>query len=257
VINRALAAAADVNAGAGRAESGLVTPIFDREVERQALEQLVSEAPSSITVVLGPKGSGKTTLLSNFSREHELDGICYIDCRGFRASNPTDFARALVTQGLPASITDLSESSSFWQSVRTSLSGVELTVPNVGQLKFAESVAAYRSEAQPVDINRAIDMYERLLSAWAKARVRDGKRRLPRAVIVLDEANKLMNWSSEHKLDLDALLAYFTKITKQDKTAHVMLVTSEYAFQGWLTAGECDCVCFNSHHSSRWCHFLT
>jgi ATPase domain predominantly from Archaea len=54
----------------------------------------------------------------------------------------------------------------------------------------------------------------------------------PWPVIVIDEANVLMDW--EDKKSLKALLAFFVRVTKQEQLAHVVLATSDTFFLQWL-----------------------
>jgi AAA+ ATPase superfamily predicted ATPase len=194
--------------------------------------------PSSITLVLGPRDSGKTKLMTTFAQDHALDGVCYIDCRGFRASHPTDFARALSTKGLPASITGLPDPDGHWKTAKALASMIRVELGGL-RVNLDEGVATFeKQEGKAPSIESIINAYTQLISRWREAAVKDGKR-LCWPVIILDEANKLMNWGAEYNTDLDALLEFFKKITKQDQAAHVVLVTSEYAFQGWLTEREC------------------
>jgi hypothetical protein len=46
-----------------------------------------------------------------------------------------------------------------------------------------------------------------------------------------------MSWSEEHEQDLDVLLSFFVRVTKQTNEAHVWLITSEYGFPSWLSRG--------------------
>lgn len=60
----------------------------------------------------------------------------------------------------------------------------------------------------------------------------------PRPAIIIDEANKLMSWSTTHPEELRTLLSFFVAITKEQNVTHVLLVTSDYAFVSWLEEGE-------------------
>ncbi len=54
----------------------------------------------------------------------------------------------------------------------------------------------------------------------------------PWPVIIIDEANALMEW--EDKKSLYALLAFFVYLTKQEQLAHVILATSDTFLTQWL-----------------------
>lgn len=54
------------------------------------------------------------------------------------------------------------------------------------------------------------------------------------ALIVIDEANKLMRWDEGNPEELRSLLDFFVKVSKQDATAHVVLATSDNFLPVWL-----------------------
>ncbi|KAL4539599.1 hypothetical protein Ndes2526A_g02626 [Nannochloris sp. 'desiccata'] len=56
-------------------------------------------------------------------------------------------------------------------------------------------------------------------------------------VIVIDEANDLMDWKEPDPLqpELKQLLAFLIGISKQKRQAHVILATSDYFLANWLT----------------------
>jgi ATPase domain predominantly from Archaea len=54
-------------------------------------------------------------------------------------------------------------------------------------------------------------------------------------VIVIDEANVLQEWPESDMPLLQSLLRWFVSITKESKSCHVVMVTSDYTFQkNWL-----------------------
>ena len=54
----------------------------------------------------------------------------------------------------------------------------------------------------------------------------------PWPVIIIDEANALMEWKD--KESLNALLKFFVYLTKQEQLAHVILATSDTFLTQWL-----------------------
>ncbi|KAL4525331.1 hypothetical protein Ndes2437A_g03799 [Nannochloris sp. 'desiccata'] len=56
-------------------------------------------------------------------------------------------------------------------------------------------------------------------------------------VIVIDEANDLMDWKEPDPLqpELKQLLSFLVSISKEDRLAHVILATSDYFLANWLT----------------------
>ncbi len=59
-------------------------------------------------------------------------------------------------------------------------------------------------------------------------------------VLIIDEANRLMPWSTnkDYESALVGLLGIFVQISKEENRCHVLMATSEYGFQTWLNTGE-------------------
>jgi len=76
--------------------------------------------------------------------------------------------------------------------------------------------------------------------------VKDAKKKRkegdPWPVIIIDEANALMEWKDTDTLS--ALLKFFVYLTKQEQLAHVILATSDTFLTQWLESGaptSCRC----------------
>ena len=54
-------------------------------------------------------------------------------------------------------------------------------------------------------------------------------------VIAIDEADGLKSWSTFFPQDLKALLGFFVAITTQERSAHVIMVSSDPSFLTWLS----------------------
>ncbi len=67
----------------------------------------------------------------------------------------------------------------------------------------------------------------------------------PWPVIIIDEANALMEWKETESLN--ALLKFFVYLTKEEQLAHVILATSDTFLTQWLDSGAplifCWCLC--------------
>ena len=57
----------------------------------------------------------------------------------------------------------------------------------------------------------------------------------PWPLIIIDDANRLMKWTASESALLEQLLAFFVRLSKQEKLAHVVLATSDSFFLHWLT----------------------
>jgi hypothetical protein len=78
-----------------------------------------------------------------------------------------------------------------------------------------------------------MDAYLKLVKD-AKAKRKKGE---PWPVIIIDEANTLMDWEEENKQSLNALLKFFVYLSKQEQLAHVILATSDTFLTQWLESG--------------------
>jgi hypothetical protein len=77
-----------------------------------------------------------------------------------------------------------------------------------------------------------------LIAALGENKAADTRPSWP--VLVIDEANLLMDWKRSHPGYVDSILGYLVAISKQDNACHVILATSQYyAFRAWLWQGEC------------------
>jgi hypothetical protein len=77
-----------------------------------------------------------------------------------------------------------------------------------------------------------------IMDAYLKL-VKDAKQKRkagePWPVIIIDEANALMEWKDTESLE--QLLAFFVYLTKQEQLAHVILATSDTFLTQWLESG--------------------
>ncbi len=76
-----------------------------------------------------------------------------------------------------------------------------------------------------------LDAYLKLVKEVKQKRKANG----PWPVIIIDEANALMEWKDTKSLN--ALLAFFVYLTKEEQLAHVLLATSDTFLTQWLDSG--------------------
>ena len=75
------------------------TPLYDRQLERARLDSALTQGPSQVLLILGPRNCGKTAILKSFleGKRHAV----YVDCRAMDSSNPTTFTSRLLRQLQP------------------------------------------------------------------------------------------------------------------------------------------------------------
>ncbi|GAX78369.1 hypothetical protein CEUSTIGMA_g5811.t1 [Chlamydomonas eustigma] len=228
--------------------------IFNRILELEKLETTVKGDPSQILVVLGPRSCGKTALFSSHFSERQ--DTLYINCRDFDATIPQDFVKEVLKVLMDKMSTLIKEKD--WEQLIRSLppkilagfaSGfkINMTAARMKSWTFTLSDELVKSimsvdpaKNEEPDMNALIKAFKLLLDVWEKAIVTKSGGIAPgeimrRPVIVIDEANVMMDWNKDYAKDMRTLLRFFVSITKEKKRSHVFLVTSEYGYQTWLS----------------------
>lgn len=222
-------------------------PFFDRCKEKKNLVELCTDCrPTSILVVLGPRNSGKTRLLAHLKDVLDEKGVP-VSLLNFRqVARPTgdvisaflvaDAARKLVEKSPAQSSAALAA----WLQAMLSKALVTFELPAgkvqlspfAGLAPGSATVAAFSTSGQFPPVDFSFDNYQGMLQ---KNKATPGAQ-LP--VIIMDEANELMNLPEEAQKDLQRLLRFLVFITKEANLAHVVLATSRSSFRDWIAAGK-------------------
>jgi Cdc6-like AAA superfamily ATPase len=215
--------------------------IFDRKAERTLLKKYRAAAPSAITVLQGPRSCGKTSILREYVNHSSSGSICYINFRDIDCKTPAGLAGKLENQGLQDLITSLPDAAlkglmpAVWSSLTRSFQD-DRDVLTDALIQRARSVSAH----QKTPISKALGSIEAFLSRWQKVPAADklsyNCSQWP--VIILDEASRLMSWSTDFPSELSVLRDFMIKNTYELNRVHVLLVTSDCAFQRWMQDGE-------------------
>ena len=218
-----------------RAQAPAAKTFFNRAEELNRLQRLLSSPPCStgITVVIGPPSCGKTALV-----QHYLEGLkqpqpaIYIDCRSEAVSTPDSFASTLLSTTASAGeqfksvVAGIAEP--FFRAYSAELQLDGETVDYGSASGLVGGIMA-RSCSTPIAV--VLDILGRAL----RQTYEEGR---PTPPIIIDEANKLIRWSTAHPVELDMLLSFFVAVSKQQDWAHVLLLTSDYAYVNWLEKGK-------------------
>eukprot|EP00898_Chlorokybus_atmophyticus_P000573 jgi/Chlat1/1516/Chrsp12S02034 len=232
---------ANSQTSSGASEAG---NLFDREYELDELEKLCSGLPQGISVILGPRNCGKTKVLKAFVKRRGLEGTrSYIDCRKTPMRTPQDMAASLSRLPLPT-FGDLLPRNAIIKALRTRFPGLlrrllerASVTSELGLYSFTTNALAdyfWGKPVEPTSLQSVLDAYDALLEAWEKAREEGMLKATGTPVLVIDEANVIMDWSGKYPEDLKTLLAFLVSNTKQDQRAHVLLATSDSAFINWV-----------------------
>jgi Cdc6-like AAA superfamily ATPase len=233
-----------------------------RAHERQQLKAVLNNDPAAIQLLLGPRSCGKTAFLLNYTQQQQrrppegyareetlCQAVCYIDFRGIDTTTPAGIARALVKDALPVLISKL-PNNSMEEFKRTATDAALMLVTSIiakaslqvptgspeGVADVSKMLGYYVEQrhdnstakvlTSPMDV--AIESLTNMLQLWEKSYPEH------KPVLVFDEADKLTRWQHKYEAELDLLLSFLVKVTKQHNGCHVLLVTSFCGFLYWL-----------------------
>ncbi|KAG7674196.1 hypothetical protein KSW81_006024 [Nannochloris sp. 'desiccata'] len=166
-----------------------------------------------LLIVLGPANCGKTKLLQEVKKDRELgqavisEGpppILYLNCRKKDISSPQQFANAIREL-----VTKDAAFGKWWQAFKLKLPNMEV---DLGKLfGLADDTAPMES----------------IIASLTK--FLEAVRPMPyKPVIIIDEANVMMDWHDDPgHTQLKALLRFFVATTKEDHLGHFVLASSE------------------------------
>ncbi|KAH7623804.1 putative ATP-binding protein [Nannochloris sp. 'desiccata'] len=208
------------SAASGSLLSALKDQIFNRKDELAALKRRFDEEPSELLILLGPANCGKTKLLEEVKKYRELgqavigDGpppIIYLDCRGQDITSPQQFANAIREL-----ITEDAGLQDWWKDLDRLRKASKFKLPGYE----ADLGELFASAADKPPMASIIASLTKFLEAT---------RPLPyKPVIIIDEANVMMDWHGDPgRTQLKALLRFFVKTTKQAHLGHIVLASSE------------------------------
>lgn len=179
-------------------------------------------------------------MVEHYIEQLDLDGKAlpvYIDCREVDVQTPDSFADALLRivssrmERLPtfagAFLTALADNN---------LSNKVRLVDLESLPALSEIIAALSAMPGNSALARVLSSFQQGLDESRKQKLDAPKDQWP--TLIIDEANALTCWTDTHPRELMTLLRCFVRITKQQNAAHVLLLTSNYAFIDWLRQGE-------------------
>lgn len=197
--------------------------------------------------------TGKTRLLGHVFEERSKrksgrsskpnTSVSYINCRAINASSPSGMAQALFMMTMWQFLDDMGDN--FVDAATLSTDLIKTALPflsaftdeqqtPIGELKVAGEdlrVALFNLQTSNLKLTSVIEAYTSMLRQCEVQR-KEGMPSPP--VIVIDEANVLMDWDASSKDDLEILIRFFVHLTTESKHCHVLLATSEPTFFEWL-----------------------
>ncbi|KAG7673868.1 hypothetical protein KSW81_007051 [Nannochloris sp. 'desiccata'] len=211
-------------------------PFYNRVTELDYFKAKFSGEVGFVTVLVGPRNCGKSRLLEELLRQYEQQNIgplfLKIDARFTPVRSPDEVSKALVSKLDTVKIERIKNSIGRNRFISL-LTSLKIKVKLSSSLPFfksdLEAELAKELREDEGKLEPTINKFDKILEALQP---------LPRKpVIVIDEANDLMDWKEPDPLqpELKQLLAFLIGISKQKRQAHVVLATSDYFLANWLT----------------------
>jgi hypothetical protein len=115
--------------------------------------------------------------------------------------------------------------------------GNQFTIQGSAITALLGYLAPGKEDAQQPPLTVVTAAYRTLLDVWEQARAAGKLQDTSPPVLGLDEVNVLMQWGEQYKAERQDLLSFFVAISKVRGRSHVLLATSDYSFQTWLSKG--------------------
>jgi hypothetical protein len=174
---------------------------------------------------------------------------CFIDARATAVTTPSALASRLQRTGLPQLLQQLFPVGlgvfDVLAALKKAFDATQDTL-TIGDNKFTISGSAFSAllgafaadtEETPA-LDKVTEAYITLLDLWDQARAAGTLQDSIPPVLVIDEVNVLMEWGEQYEAERRGLLRFFITITKVQSRSHVLLATSDYSFQTWLSQGQ-------------------
>ena len=178
---------------------------FNRVHETEELRKLLSHDPTGILVLLGPKSSGKTAFIQHLLVDHPAmvkRPAIYIDARKTSVSSAALLKKAIAMG-----------SRRLWDIVEGLTDAVAATATAVSKVSLTAVFCNAEVSRKNFDVD-AYDMCEIL--SWVEDRLlTEQAAGDPAPVIIIDEANDLMEWRDYNSTELNQFLKFCVRVRSQ------------------------------------------
>ncbi|KAG7674720.1 hypothetical protein KSW81_006147 [Nannochloris sp. 'desiccata'] len=218
---------------------------YNRSFEMKFLQEKLDNRPIEVLLIVGPKNCGKSRLKAELiSRDATNQPVIYVDCGLEGAPTPKDMAQQLLKLIMERRKTF------FWYwfiTVVEKLSGFPL-LPE--QVKYGMEMSSVigkvvkkgffnEAKAELGDLAHIQKSFLALLDMLPTCGTISQKKY---PTIIIDEVNRLREWEEKYPTDLTNFVDFLQRIAKQEKKAHVILLTSESFMVSWLQRGNGETV---------------
>ena len=218
---------------------------YNRSSEMKFLQEKLDNRPIEVLLIVGPKNCGKSRLKAELiSRDATNQLVIHVDCGLEGAPTPKDMAQQLLRLIMERRKTF------FWYwfiTVVEKLSGFPL-LPE--QVKYGMEMSTVigkvvkkgffnETKAELGDLAHIQKSFLALLETLPTCGTISQKKY---PIIIIDEVNRLREWEEKYPTDLTNFVDFLQRIAKQEKKAHVILLTSESFMVSWLQRGNGETV---------------
>ncbi|KAH7623574.1 putative ATP-binding protein [Nannochloris sp. 'desiccata'] len=208
-------------------------PFFNRSNEQKVFDKNLKGIPGVIAVLVGPPSCGKSRFLKEMVDRLGLGQdpppVIFINSRLVRVNGPEAISKALVDEvASQDNLLNLSKFPDLVQGILEQVSMVAGVKTPVGNVLFDLGELAKLFKKDEKNLTETIKKLKILFKSIAS---------LPRKpVIVIDEANNLMDWTEPgpSQPKLKTMLDFVVAISKEANLVHVILATSDYFLASWL-----------------------
>ncbi|KAJ3280064.1 hypothetical protein HK104_000957 [Borealophlyctis nickersoniae] len=188
-------------------------PFLNRCKEVAELTSHFQDDPAGITVLLGPPSSGKTALVQHVLTQTDASGSplfnpLTVDLHSVDTSSKPNFVAAFVKQ--------TQRGPDFWKGFTPS------------KISFKDWAIEFRRQ-ESASVSSAIfaSIAEKCQKNWRQG--------CPPPVLVIEEAHEFRRLEKVDSGTLDAFLKFAVRVSKQDRTLHIIFTSSDSFFANWLT----------------------
>ena len=218
---------------------------YNRSSEMKFLQKTLDIRPIEVLLIVGPKNCGKSRLKTELiSRDTTNQRIIHVNCGLQAVPTPKDMAQQLQK------IIMERRKTFFWYwfiTVVEKASGLQVLPEKVRYgMKLSEAIGKMVKKgffnedlaikAELGNLGHIQDSFLALLETLPECGISQDKY----PIIIIDEVNKLRQWQKKYPDELTNFMDFLQRISKEEKKAHVILLTSESFMVSWLQRGNGD-----------------
>jgi hypothetical protein len=222
---------------------------YNRSSEMKFLQKTLDIRPIEVLLIVGPKNCGKSRLKTELiSRDTTNQRIIHVNCGLQAVPTPKDMAQQLQKiimerrrnkwnleffLSLVIAVTEKAGFKALPEKVRYGMKLSEAIGKMVAKGFFNEDLAI---KAKLGNLGHIQDSFLALLETLPECGISQDKY----PIIIIDEVNKLRQWQKRYPDELTNFMDFLQRISKEEKKAHVILLTSESFMVSWLQRGNGD-----------------